>query len=171
MRKLEKFRMGAETIVGLFGDAARSKLNFEEAVKEVFGTLGYETGERFVLPDDDPRISHLTAAMEQMQKQLEGKEMEIQARLREKQMQIEADMAESRMDHEVDLTKVTLQQEGENLRQARDQAHDVRTIIAQMRQALAQGTDQQGLEREKMAQSDRQAQMQAQQRAAPNGQR
>lgn len=79
-RRLQKLQLGLTSLVELFGEQVRQKLNFEEIVKEVMGPLGYRDGSRFFKEGPDPQVAQLMEQLQQMQQQMEAKAQDNEAK-------------------------------------------------------------------------------------------
>lgn len=92
-QRVEKLAFALNTI-GQFAPEFIQGLNKEEVIREVFGALGYQDGTRFASQEteEDPRIMEMEQMIQQLQQQLQTKEMEMQTKLQVEQMRVEGSL-------------------------------------------------------------------------------
>ena len=86
-QRMQKF-IGATTAALSFVQNAPPGFNVQEAIKEVFSFAGYRDGARFFSEQADPRLLSAMQAIQQLQGQLQGKQMEMQATAQIEQMKV-----------------------------------------------------------------------------------
>lgn len=86
-QRLQKFLMATNAVTQLVGTAPPG-LNVIESAKEIYSNAGYRDGERFFSQQQDPRLVKAMQMIQQLQGQLQGKQMEIQAGMQETQMKL-----------------------------------------------------------------------------------
>lgn len=107
MQRLEKFKIGAGLIAEMFGDTIIQKVNDEEVIKEIFGTLGFRDGSRFFkFGEPGPDIVMLKRQIEDLQRQVDMKEASTRADVQTAQI-----TADSRLRQTVIEVQGRLQQE------------------------------------------------------------
>jgi hypothetical protein len=94
--KMRNLAMGIEIIIQVINNIPPgTPINVIEIAKEVFGFVGYEDGERFLIKElgEDPEklqmsqmIEQLQAAVQELQQQIEVKQVEQEGKLRDTQM-------------------------------------------------------------------------------------
>lgn len=76
--RMQKFLMACQAANQLVATAPPS-FNVTEAIKEIFSNAGYRDGARFFNDQQDPRLAKAMQMIQQLQGQLQGKQMELQA--------------------------------------------------------------------------------------------
>lgn len=79
-------------------------LNAPEIIKELFANSGFKNGERFI-SEDDPRLMELEEAVQQLQGQLQSKEMEMQTRMQIQDMKNQGVVQVATIKAEADLQR------------------------------------------------------------------
>jgi hypothetical protein len=95
--KLQKFTLGMSSLSQISATAPQN-VNMEEVTKEIFSHLGYKDGKRF-FKEEDPKLQQMQQMIQQLQAQLESKQMEIEATLKGKLLESESEA----MMHDADL--------------------------------------------------------------------
>ncbi len=152
VQRLNKFRMAAETVGMIFGPSIVTQLNAEEVIKEIFGSLGYRDGSRFFKQDGaDPVVQQLMAQLEEMQRKLEGKEMDAQAKIQVAQIGAQGKVAAGAQDSQGRLQQEALRgmnqlaverQRGQSQSGLEAQRTEANYGLEAMRQQGAQGLEQ-----------------------------
>ncbi len=77
MQRLNKIRVAAETVGAIFGDKLNEFMNAEEILNEIFAPLGFRDGSRFFdFKGQNPTVIMLQQQLQQLQKELETKQIE-----------------------------------------------------------------------------------------------
>jgi hypothetical protein len=87
-QRIQRLAMGLQSVAG-FVPQLMQGLDGEQVVGEVFGALGYKDGKRFfpqIGKEQDPQLAQMQQMIQQLQQQLQGKEMEIQGRIQAAQI-------------------------------------------------------------------------------------
>ncbi|MCP5087928.1 MAG: hypothetical protein GY952_14135 [Rhodobacteraceae bacterium] len=108
MKKLEKFRLGTETIAAaLSPEGAAQAIKPRAVVEEVFGLLGYRDGARFYnLPEEeeventDAKLQEAMQMVQQLQAALEDKQADRQHESQMAQLNISGDLREQEMENQ-----------------------------------------------------------------------
>lgn len=87
--RMQKF-IGATTAAIGFVQQAPPGFNVQEAIKEVYSYAGFRDGTRFWNGQEDPRLAKSMQIIQQLQGQLQGKQMEIQANAQIEQMKAQS---------------------------------------------------------------------------------
>lgn len=88
-QRMQKF-IGATTAAIGFVSQAPPGFNVQEAIKEVYSYAGFRDGSRFFPNQQDPRLMKAMQMIQQLQGQLQGKQMEIQANAQIEQMKAQS---------------------------------------------------------------------------------
>lgn len=83
----QNFLAATNAAIALIQNAPPSA-NVQEMVKEIYSNAGYRDGSRFFNDQQDPRLAKAMQMVQQMQGQLQGKQMEIQAQGQIEQMKL-----------------------------------------------------------------------------------
>lgn len=88
-QRVEKLAFALNTI-GQFAPDVIQDLNRQEVITEIFGALGYQDGARFFSgkQEEDPRIAEMEQMIQQLQGQLQGKQIESQTKLQVEEMRV-----------------------------------------------------------------------------------
>lgn len=176
-QRLERFRVGMDTVGNALGPSAQQQLNAEEVINEVFGILGYKNGARFFnWQETDPQYAQLAQRVQELEAQVDSQEAERQHKeklehikgrysLQEQQMQHRADFQQERMDNAADLAQTAMK-----TKQALTQEQI--SAMNRVREAMVQSGLRQYEQAQRAAQTERQEAMRAQQpqQAASNQQ-
>ncbi|MDH5451737.1 MAG: hypothetical protein OEX14_00140, partial [Paracoccaceae bacterium] len=105
-QRLMKFRVATETLGSIMGPGMVQQLNMDEVIKEVFGALGYRDGSRFFKKDGpDPIVEQLTAQLEQLQRKLETREIDVDGKIEVARIGAMAKLAIENMSNEGSVTQ------------------------------------------------------------------
>lgn len=88
-QRMQKFMAATTAAIGLVNNAPPS-FNVPEALKELYSYAGFRDGTRFFSGEVDPRLPKAMQAIQQLQGQLQGKQMEIQADAQVEQMKAQS---------------------------------------------------------------------------------
>jgi hypothetical protein len=86
-QRLQKFLMATNAAIQLRTNPAPGA-NVSEMTKEIYCNAGYRDGARFFSDKQDPAMMKAMQVIQQLQGQLQGKQMEIQAGLQDTQMKL-----------------------------------------------------------------------------------
>lgn len=106
--RIEKLHLGLGTLAKFFPSLIQ-QADQKEVAQEVFGSLGYRDGSRF-LPhlysdDQDPMVTQLQEQVQMLTQMLEGKQLEMQSREKVAQIGAEARVVAARISQETALMK------------------------------------------------------------------
>lgn len=115
--QLQRFMFGLQALGEIAQNPMAARyLNIEEAIKEIFGKLGYRDGMRFFNFEGDPQVQMLQdqmqqmkQAMDEMQAELEDKKADRQAKVQIAQIGAQADLTEQEMQGRQELEKTGLE--------------------------------------------------------------
>jgi len=93
MMGIQKFLYGLNMIKEIMAEPIPG-MNIKEIAEEIWGRLGYKTGERFFSQEEDPRMEQMQQIIQQLQQELESKNAELQANMVNSQADREARMME-----------------------------------------------------------------------------
>ena len=89
---------------------ALGSLNYPEIIKELVANMGFKDGKRFIT-EGDPRMQEMEQMIQQLQQELEGKQVDMQARMQIQEMknQGNANVAMIRAEAELKAQQMRLQ--------------------------------------------------------------
>lgn len=88
-QRMQKFIAATQAAIGIVSQAPPG-FNAGEAIKEIYSFAGYRDGTRFMDTQIDPRIPKMMQVIQQLQGQVEGKQMEMQADAQIEQMKLQS---------------------------------------------------------------------------------
>lgn len=86
-QRLQKFMMATQAVYQAIGTAPPGA-NVSEIVKEIYSNAGYRDGARFFSEQQNPQLMKAMQMIQQLQGQLQGKQMELQASAQNTQMKL-----------------------------------------------------------------------------------
>lgn len=104
-QRLQKFLAATNAAMQLRMNPAPGA-NINEITKEIYCNAGYRDGERFFSGNQDPALMKAMQAIQQLQGQVQGKQMELQARLQETQMRLQSDQQIKGAQLQVDQARI-----------------------------------------------------------------
>lgn len=120
---LQRFGGAVKMFVDVTGEAGLARLNVEEVGDEIFGKAGHKDGERFVKRDDemqDPKLQEAQQMIQQLQQQLETKQLENQAKVEVANINANARLSEQQLENQTDLQIAQLKAQQDERNQQRD---------------------------------------------------
>ncbi|MCP5019677.1 MAG: hypothetical protein GY938_30990 [Ketobacter sp.] len=79
MQRLQKIRMGAETVAIFGGPQVQQMVNLEAVIEEVFGILGYKDGKRFFnVEGPDPQVQQMTEQLQMAMEEIKKLELKLE---------------------------------------------------------------------------------------------
>ena len=115
-KRIERLMMGINATAQL--PTAMARINDDEVIKEVFGALGYQDGDRFFKPTEempepqpDPEAQKIQAQMEMEQQklQLEQQKLQMQMQIEQAKLQQAGELAMMKMALDKDLKLADMQ--------------------------------------------------------------
>lgn len=105
-QRLQKFLMATNAATQIRLNPAPGA-NIGEITKEIYANAGYRDGERFFSDKVDPRLAKAMQMIQQLQGQVQGKQMEIQAGLQDTQMRLQSDQQIKGAQLQVDQARIS----------------------------------------------------------------
>lgn len=102
MQKVQRFFAGMSGIAQIPPWMLKI-LNLHEVFTEVFGNIGYRDGERFITLGENPEVKQLQLIIEQMQGEIEGRQLEAKAKIQVAEIGAKAKLAEQQLENQGDL--------------------------------------------------------------------
>ena len=102
--RLQKFLMATNAALSVIAQAPPGA-NVGEMIKEIYSNAGYRDGERF-FGNQDPRLGKAMQLIQQLQGQLQGKQMELQAGLQETQLKLQSNEKIKAAELQVDAGRI-----------------------------------------------------------------
>ena len=106
MQRMQKFLMATNAAVQLTANAPPGA-NIKEMRKEIYSNAGYRDGDRFWNEQEDPRLMKAMQAIQQLQGQLQGKQMEMQHEGQLEQMKLTSNEKIKGAQLQVDTGRIT----------------------------------------------------------------
>ena len=103
--RMRKF-MGAVGAVSQMAQNAPPGANVKEITKEIFGFAGFRDGARFFPEQVDPQMAKAMQMIQQLQGQVQGKQMELQAKQQSDMAQIESNEKIKADEHRIDEGRI-----------------------------------------------------------------
>ena len=127
MQALAKFGSALEMFIKSTGERGLSKLNMDEIADEIFGKAGYRDSDRFVRKDEeeDPRIAEMQKMIQQLQQELQSRQMDNETKIRVAEINARADLEEQRMESDTDVTLARFKAQQEQVKQVNDARRSV----------------------------------------------
>ena len=86
-QRMQKFLMATNAAIQITSTAPPGA-NVPEMIKEIYANAGYRDGARFFPAEQDPRLGKAMQMIQQLQQQLQGKQMDLQAQGKIEQMKL-----------------------------------------------------------------------------------
>ena len=104
-QRLQKFLAATNAAIQLRMNPAPGA-NVSEMTKEIYCNAGYRDGARFFSDKQDPAMMKAMQTIQQLQGQVQGKQMELQAKLSETQMRLQSDQQIKGAQLQVDQARI-----------------------------------------------------------------
>ena len=102
-KRIETMMFGMNAIAQLAPEKVRD-INTEEVIREVFGALGFQDGERFFSKkEEDPRLKQMEQQLQQMQAALQNRQLESQTKLQVEQIRQQGNLQTAQIKSQAQL--------------------------------------------------------------------
>lgn len=126
MKRIKKLAIAAETLSKMLGPGIATRINADEIIKEVMGTLGYRDGRRFFKPGPDPIVEMMQKQIAELQQQLERQTISADAKIKVAQITAFGEILEEFVKAHTAMQQGQQQAQIAGAEKDKDRQHDMR---------------------------------------------
>lgn len=139
-QRMARILMAAQATGQIYGPSIRNRLN-DALLEEIWGVAGYKDISRFFASGENPEVQQLMAQIQELQRQLETKQLETEGRIRVAEINARAKLDEQQLENQGEVAamavKAALDARLAPILAAVDQQGEVLRALLEGRQAKA----------------------------------